>query len=83
MSADFWDQRVKLLRAPENAGRRSPPRSPEQVAVGPLATIIQRVADEDPDSIWRFVVVTDEGRHIRSADLRELIRRHQVRETEG
>lgn len=76
---DFWDQPAKLLRSHDTAGSWKGSRRPEQASVGTLSQLVQRVADEDPEEIWRFVLVTDDGRHIRSADLRELIRRHGQR----
>ena len=83
MTADFWDQPAKLVRSHDTAGNWKGSRRPEQVSTGPLAQLVQRIASEDPEDIWRFVLVTDDGRHIRSADLRELIRRHDLRKTSG
>jgi hypothetical protein len=80
MTTDFWDQPAKLVRAHDTAGSWKGSRRPEQVSVGPVAELVQRVAAEDPEEIWRFVLVTDDGRHIRSADLRDLVLRHGQRE---
>lgn len=79
MTTDFWDQPAKLVRSHDTAGSWKGSRRPEQVSVGPLAALVQQIAAEDPEEIWRFVLVTDDGRHIRSADLRDLIRRHGLR----
>lgn len=76
MSTDFWDQPAKLMRTHDSNGSWKGSRRPEQIGSGRLAQIVQRIATEDPEDLWRFVVVTDNGRHIRSADLRELIRLH-------
>jgi predicted RNA-binding Zn ribbon-like protein len=78
---DFWDQPAKLMRTHDTAGGWKGSRRPEQASVGSLSQLVERIAAEDPEDIWRFVLVTNDGKHIRSADLRELIRRHGLRAT--
>lgn len=76
MSTAFWEQPARLMRAHGAAATwKGSARQPEQIAAGPLAQIVRQIAAEDPEDIWRFIIVTDDGHHIRSADLRALVRR--------
>lgn len=82
MSAAFWEQPVRLMRTHYGGAMWKAARPPEQIAAGPLARMARQIAAEDPEEIWRFIIVTDDGHHIRSADLRALIRREDFPEAE-
>lgn len=73
MTAEF-DQPVSLWRTVGGNTMRGGRRAPQKIAAGSLGEILTMVADEDPEEIWRLVVQTDDGRHIRSSELRELLR---------
>jgi hypothetical protein len=76
VSADFWERPARLMRSHVALAGWKGARRPEQIAKGTLRTVAEQVSAADPEEIWRFIVVTDDdGHHIRSAELRELIRR--------
>ncbi|ABQ70416.1 hypothetical protein [Rhizorhabdus wittichii] len=83
MSAAFWEQPARLMRVHYSGTMWKGARQPEQIAAGPLAGMVRQIAAEDPEDIWRFIIVTDDGQHIRSADLRALIRRADFPKVEG
>ncbi|MBO9380104.1 hypothetical protein GG804_25375 [Sphingomonas histidinilytica] len=78
MSAAFWEQPARLMRVHYSGAIWKGARQPEQIAAGPLVRMVRQIAAEDPEDIWRFIIVTDDGQHIRSADLRALVRRSNV-----
>lgn len=49
-------------------------RAPQKIAEGSLREMLALVAQEDPEEIWRLVVQTADGRHLRSPELRGLLR---------
>ena len=75
MNTDFWERPARLMRSHIALSGWKGTRRPEQIATGTLRTVAEQVSAADPEEIWRFTVVTDDGHHIRSAELRELIRR--------
>lgn len=75
MSAAFWEQPTRLMRVHYSGAMWKGARQPEQIAAGPLARMLRQIVAEDPEDIWRFIIVTEDGQHIRSADLRALVRR--------
>lgn len=83
MSLGFWDQPARLLREPAPAASWKGGRRPQQVSIGSLAEAARQIATEDPEEIWRFVIVTGDGHHIRSAELRALLRRGDLPAASG
>ena len=49
-------------------------RAPQKIAEGSLGEMMALVAEEDPEEIWRLVIQTGDGRHLRSSELPELLR---------
>lgn len=56
------------------SGARGPGRV-VNVMTGSISDIAHYLQQQDIEEIWRFTIVTADGRHIRSTELRELIRR--------
>ncbi|WP_160327672.1 hypothetical protein [Sporosarcina koreensis] len=49
-------------------------RAPQKIAEGSLCAMMALVAEEDPEEIWRLMIQTADGRHLRSSELREMLR---------
>jgi hypothetical protein len=82
MNAAFWEQPARLMRAIGRTATWKGGRQPEQIATGSLAQMVHQIAAQDSEEIWRFIIVTGDGHHIRSADLRDLVRRKDLPRTE-
>jgi hypothetical protein len=74
MSADFWNEPAELIQVPVVGKGWGGGRAPTSVMKGSLAELARFLQQQDIEDIWRFTIVTATGRHIRSAELRTLIR---------
>jgi len=68
------DEPASLWRTVGGNTMRGGRRAPQKIAEGSLREMMALVADEDPEEIWRLVIQTADGRHVRSSELRELLR---------
>lgn len=75
MSETFWQQPARLMRMHYGGALWKSARQPEQIAAGSLARMVRQIAAEDPEDIWRYIIVIGDGHHIRSTELRALVRR--------
>lgn len=74
MSIDFWDEHAELVQAALSGRGWGGGRAPARLMTGSLGEIARFLGKQDLEEIWRFTVVTKSGRHIRSAELRDLVR---------
>ncbi|MGC6330775.1 hypothetical protein [Rhizorhabdus sp. FW153] len=68
------DEPASLWRTVGGNTMRGGRRAPQKIAEGSLREMMGLVAQEDPEEIWRLIVQTGDGRHLRSSDLRDLLR---------
>ncbi|MBD3761292.1 hypothetical protein O4H52_16470 [Sphingomonadaceae bacterium G21617-S1] len=74
MSADFWEEHGELVQAAIAGKGWGGGRAPAPIMKGSIGQIAEHLRQQDIEQIWRFTIVTDSGRHIRSAELRALVR---------
>lgn len=74
MSGDFLEERAELVQAAIAGKGWGGGRAPTPIMKGSVGQIMEHLRQQDIEQIWRFTIVTDSGRHIRSAELRALIR---------
>lgn len=74
MSEDFWDERAELVQSAIAGKGWGGGRAPTAILKGSLREVVDHLREQDIEQIWRFTIVTEGGRHIRSAELRSLIR---------
>lgn len=79
MSDPLWNEPARLLRLPEQGrGWRGSRTGATEIMRGTLATLARHIGAQDPDDLWRFVIVTADEHYIRNAELRDLLRREDI-----
>lgn len=74
MSIQTWEEPAELIQAALGGRGWGGGRAPSRLMAGSLGEIARFLRGQDQEEIWRFTVVTESGRHIRSAELRDLVR---------
>lgn len=74
MSDEGWNDAAELLQAAVQGKGWGGGRAPARVMKGSVRDIVRYLRDQNIEDIWRFAILTEDGRHIRSAELRTLLR---------